>query len=187
MRAINRAPGPVHASQQGAVLVVSLLLLLVMTLLGLGASQSTRLQERMAGNQRDLEVAMQSAEAGLRAAEGLLQPDREVLTCDTPRGCAAYEMKTLVDEDQRRLDLAGQSPQWWAQWGDVPDFSDDLTSVSPPQFVIERVAEVRDSLSVGGAYPVPVRDFFRSTARSSGTTETAEVVLQSTFARVSFE
>ncbi|HEY5758074.1 MAG TPA: PilX N-terminal domain-containing pilus assembly protein, partial [Steroidobacter sp.] len=51
--------------QHGAALVISLLLLLIMTLLGLGASQSTRLQERMAGNQRDQELALQAAEAAL--------------------------------------------------------------------------------------------------------------------------
>lgn len=183
-----RPQPPLRTQQRGAVLVVSLLLLLVMTLLGLGASQSTRLQERMAGNQRDLEVAVQSAEAGLRAAEELLRPQVDVFTCITPTdGCAAYEMKTLTGEDGRRLDLTRQSPQWWAQWGDIPDFAEELASVSPPQFVIERVAEVRDTLSVGSSQMVMVRDFYRSTARSSGTTDTSEVVLQSTYARVGFE
>lgn len=188
LQVMSRRPYLMAGSQRGAVLVVSLLLLLVMTLLGLGASQSTRLQERMAGNQRDLEVAMQSAEAGLRAAEELLQPTRVVLTCVTPtNGCAAYERATLVDQGGQPLDLTGQSATWWQQWGDVPDFSDDLLSVTPPQFVIEWVAEVRDSLSQGGSTPVMVRDFYRSTARSSGTTDTAEVVVQSTFARLGFE
>lgn len=188
LQAPFRPCGPLRGQQRGAVLVVSLLLLLVMTLLGLGASQSTRLQERMAGNQRDLEVALQSAEAGLRAAEERLRPQVEVFTCVTPTsGCSAYEMMTLVDGDGRRLDLSRQQSEWWAQWGGIPDFSADLASITPPQFVIERIAEVRDTLSIGGPSPVPVRDFYRSTARSSGTTDTAEVVVESTFARLGFE
>lgn len=187
--ALGRPQGSLRRQQQGAVLVISLLLLLIMTLLGLGASQSTRLQERMAGNQRDVEVALQSAEAGLRAAEELLRPQVDVYTCTfetKSESCSAYEMNTLV-ADGRRLDLARQSSQWWQEWSDIPDFSANLASVSPPQFVSERIAEVRDTLSIGGPAPVPVRDFYRSTARSSGTTDTAEVVVESTFARLSFE
>lgn len=55
--------------QQGAVLIVSLLLLLIMTLLGVSAMQTTTLQERMAGNTRDRAVALQASEYALRDAE----------------------------------------------------------------------------------------------------------------------
>lgn len=60
--------------QSGFVLVVALILLLVLTLLGLAAAQSTSLQERMAGNARNHDLAFQAAEAGLNAAQsGVLQ------------------------------------------------------------------------------------------------------------------
>ena len=53
-----RIPVTISMQQQrGAVLVVSLLLLLVMTMLALGASQSTRLQERMSASMRDRDLA----------------------------------------------------------------------------------------------------------------------------------
>jgi len=55
--------------QRGAVLVVSLLILLVMTVLGVAAMGSTTLQERMANNNRQQQVAFQAA---LRAAETFL-------------------------------------------------------------------------------------------------------------------
>ena len=55
--------------QRGAVLVVSLLILLVMTVLGVAAMGTTTLQERMANNNRQQQVAFQAAEAALRAAE----------------------------------------------------------------------------------------------------------------------
>lgn len=58
--------------QRGAVLVVSLLLLLVMTVLALGASQTTRLQERMSANMRDRDLAFESSEAGLRNGERII-------------------------------------------------------------------------------------------------------------------
>lgn len=178
--------------QRGAVLVVSLLLLLVMTLLGLGASQSTRLQERMAGNQRDQEIALQSAEASLRAAETLLAPTRPfVVTCRVASPtCEAYEMRTLINTSTNvALDLANQADLWWNNVGRDYQFASRLESVAgtPPEFVIERIAEVRETLSVGDANLDTVRDFYRATARSRGMTDTSQVVVQSTYARIGFE
>ena len=59
--------------ERGAALVVALVLLLLMTVLGVSAIRTTTLQERMAGNLRDSNLAFQSAEAGLRAGEQLLE------------------------------------------------------------------------------------------------------------------
>lgn len=59
--------------ERGAVLVISLLLLLVLTLIGLAATRSTTLEERMVANQRDHEVAFQAAEMALRDGESALQ------------------------------------------------------------------------------------------------------------------
>jgi len=58
--------------QKGAVLVVGLLILLVMTVLGVAAMSSTTLQERMANNNRQQQVAFQATEVALRAAETYL-------------------------------------------------------------------------------------------------------------------
>ncbi|HED34905.1 MAG TPA: hypothetical protein ENJ08_11970 [Gammaproteobacteria bacterium] len=55
--------------QQGAVLVVGLIMLLVMTIIGLSAMRSTILEEKMAGNFRDSNIAFQAAEAALRDGE----------------------------------------------------------------------------------------------------------------------
>lgn len=56
-------------SQQGAVLVVSLLILLILTILGVSSMQSSTMEEKMASNSRDRNVGFQSAEAAVRAAE----------------------------------------------------------------------------------------------------------------------
>lgn len=179
------------ARHRGAALVVSLLLLLVMTLLGLGASQSTRLQERMAGNQRDQEIALQGAEASLRAGEMVLSPTRPgtLITCRSPAEyCEAYQMRSLVDEEELALDLARQADEWWGEWGTTYANAGQLENVAlPPEYILERFAEVREVLSVGDSNPDTVRDFYRATARSTGQTDTAQVVIQSTYARISFE
>jgi type IV pilus assembly protein PilX len=61
---------PVHVQQhqRGAVLIISLLFLVILTMLGVTAMTSTTFEERMAGNTRDTAVALNAAEAALRDA-----------------------------------------------------------------------------------------------------------------------
>lgn len=58
---------------KGVVLVTGLLILVVMTVLGLGAMRGTILQERMAGNLKEQASAFQAAEAALQAALTLIE------------------------------------------------------------------------------------------------------------------
>ncbi len=59
--------------QRGVVLVTGLIFLVMMTLLGVTAMQTTMLEEKMAGNLRDEILAFQAAEAALREGEMFLQ------------------------------------------------------------------------------------------------------------------
>jgi Tfp pilus assembly protein PilX len=59
---------PYRASQRGVALVVALILLLVVTLVGLAAVRGTIMQQKMAGNMYDRQIAFQNAEAAMRAA-----------------------------------------------------------------------------------------------------------------------
>ncbi len=60
---------PYNRRQSGVVLVISLIMLLLLTLIGLSGMQSTILEEKMAGNMRDRNMAFQAAEAALQDAE----------------------------------------------------------------------------------------------------------------------
>ena len=62
--------------QKGAVLIVALLFLVVLTMLGITAMTGTTFEERMAGNARDTAIAMHSAEAALRAARDVVLGNR---------------------------------------------------------------------------------------------------------------
>lgn len=55
--------------EDGASLVVALIFLVIMAMLGVTAAKMTTLQERMAGNTRSRDLALQAAEAALRDAE----------------------------------------------------------------------------------------------------------------------
>lgn len=63
---LNRGSG--H-KQRGAVLLVGLLILLILTVLGLTSSNVSMMQERMAGNVSETNIAFQSAENILREVE----------------------------------------------------------------------------------------------------------------------
>ena len=58
--------------QSGAVLIISLIMLLLLTLIGVTGSQVTGLEEKMAGNMRDQNLAFQAAETALRAGETIV-------------------------------------------------------------------------------------------------------------------
>lgn len=65
MRMLNRA----LARQTGVSLVVSMVFILILAFLGLAAMRNSTLQERMANNMRDRNIALQAAELALRDAE----------------------------------------------------------------------------------------------------------------------
>lgn len=57
-----------RSRERGAVLIVTLLFLVILTMLGVTAMTGTTMEERMAGNARDGSIALQAAEAALRDA-----------------------------------------------------------------------------------------------------------------------
>ncbi len=58
--------------QQGVILIVALVMLLVMTVAGVTTMTGSTLQEKIAGNQRQQMVSRINADQGLRAAEAYL-------------------------------------------------------------------------------------------------------------------
>lgn len=81
--------------QRGAALVVTLLLLLVVTLLGLAAMRGTLLQERMAANAIARGFAFQVAEAVLREAEGFATSKPPAPTAGCTNGVCAAPKKAV--------------------------------------------------------------------------------------------
>jgi type IV pilus assembly protein PilX len=65
----SRQDQPSARNQQGAVLIVALIFMLLLTILAIGASGRSLLQERMAGSLRNAQQAQMSAETALRGAE----------------------------------------------------------------------------------------------------------------------
>lgn len=61
-----------HKHQQGAVLLISLMILLIMSIIGIAAMNTTTMEEKMASNNQQRQQAFQAAETALRDAEAWL-------------------------------------------------------------------------------------------------------------------
>lgn len=168
-----------YQRQRGAILVVSLLLLLVMTVLALTASQTTRLQERMAGNARDIDLAFQAGEAALRAAEARLDATNNAPpnSCDDPESCTAQA------RPETSINYTVQDDDFWADSGyEYGGDEKDLKEVAEdPVFYTEEWATVEDTLTVDRPTQAGVT-YYANTAKAVGGSKTASVFVQSTYA-----
>ena len=167
-------------SQQGAVLIIGLIMLLLLTIIGMSSIRGTDLQERMAGNSRDHNVAFQAAEAAVRSGESYLSSGT-IAPFTSP---AAPGYKSDLTTDPVHL--------WTAKWDTdavkVPDGS--LKGVSDsPKYVLEQMQVTISPGNYGSGIDqqsidsMAEKEVFRVTARGTGSTTDTEVIIQTTFIR----
>lgn len=75
---MNKKPSPnlrIFSNQSGAVLIVSLMLLIMLTMLGISTMESTKLQTRMAANMTDYNYAFQISEVGIEIPRDYAEAD----------------------------------------------------------------------------------------------------------------
>jgi type IV pilus assembly protein PilX len=164
--------------QRGAVLAIALIMLLVMTILGVTAMQMSRVEERMAGNTRDINLAFQGAEAGLRDAEARL----DAFIGAKPPTCATAPCN-FWRKNFWTISLRDQALSWWNTNGreyGVAGTPEVAGVTRDPRTVTQEIGCVRDSL-VEPNYQG--RAFHRVTANSAGASNTTEAVLESTYAK----
>ncbi len=174
-RVAGRAPG----RQIGAVLVISLLILLVLTILGLSAMGTAGLEEKMAGNARAKDLGFQAAESALRAGEARFQgAGTWAMTIPAVGGSGAGQ---IWDKDATGISAADpQTASWWsansiALTGNFGDPNPD------PRYVIEEYGFTPDSLNPDDlAQRIGVFSF-RVTAR--GAVGNTAAVVQSVYAK----
>ena len=165
----------------GATLVIAMLMLLVLTVLGLASMTMTRFEERMAGNSRDVNLAFQGAEAGLRDAEERIRLWNEFTV---PAACATAPC-SVWQQNKLPVDLRDQLLTWWTanatEYGVAG--TKEITEVTrDPLVVVEDLDFVPDSAALTPSYShQPGRTFYRVTADSAGASDTAEAILESTF------
>ncbi len=170
---LPRFPRLARPRQRGSALIICLLLLVLLTLTGLSTYRTTILEERMAGNAADLNLAFQNAEATLRIAERRLQDQASKSACDD-------EFVILSDQTD-----GGENPPVGAQgqfdWLDSKKtnaVTDPLPG--PPRYVVEElsVPVLEADSDLGKAQPFRL---FRITARARGGSTSATVTLESLY------
>lgn len=185
---MKRPFAPARARQAGTVLLVAMIMLLVMSLLGLNSLRGTSLEERMAGNWRDQNLALQAAEAALRAGEDLIAPgvalpEFDAFPCAVGQACTVFQF----DEANPSADmLISRTAALMAQWtGSATTYAPGLQGVNAqPQFLVEHRLYIRDNLVVGtGSASETGRHVYLVTARGVGQTPETVRVLQTQYAK----
>jgi type IV pilus assembly protein PilX len=168
--------------EQGAVLIVALVLLLVLTILGTAGMQETTMEERMAGNFRDRAAALEAAESALRSGEadigdttefGLMLFDGSDGTYDVTASSTSVDPETASNYG-RDVDAADLT------------YDGELLVDAVPEFYIEQLPEIelpQSDLTVGFQDQAPRVRYYRVTGKGYGTSPNSEVILQSTYFR----
>ncbi len=163
--------------QTGAVLAISLIFLVVLTLLGITGAQNTIIEERMTSNFRDEQIALEAAEAAMKAGEKRLKV------------FAVFETMTWDGTAGTHEGVPSKDPFGTVASQTVSGISGiDGVASQNPTYYIERLDKILlHGSSVGvGFGPPPTMRYFRVTAKGWGKAVTTDpqVVLQSTFYRM---
>ncbi len=165
--------------QHGSVLVISLLILLVLTLIGVTSMSTTSLQSKMATNSRESNLAFQASESALRYGEAALSGS------PSPAGYDAACDNGLC------LPSTNGTPVWtsinWA--ASARSYSTQTaTALSEiplplqPKYIIEKLpaASIKGN-SVSNITNSSSHQYYRITALGSGANGSASVMLQSIY------
>lgn len=163
--------------QQGVVLITGLIFMVILTLLAVGAMRMTTLEEKMAGNTRNRDLAFQAAEAGIRLAETFLA------TSNAGAGLPAFDGSVPGYYGQNLV--TGNSDTFWTNYnwgaGSVLTANGLKNVAQQPRYVIEKL-----NLPVPGGTTEydpgnPESSIYRVTARGVGGDADTAVILQSNF------
>lgn len=171
---------PMNGCQQsGVTLVVSLVILVALTILGVTSMQSTRTEISMAGNLRELGLTFNAAEVGLRDAEAFVE-DSISKTIYSDPSIGLYD-KTVDDPEY------GDPATWLAAHATTVNLS---YVAEQPQFVVKYLGDRSQNevaaVNIGGygsSQPGMTVSNFRITARGTGQSGNARRTLQSYYGK----
>lgn len=167
--------------QSGAVLVVSLILLLVITLIAVSSMQGTALEEKMAGNSLDRNLAFQATESALREAELSIEGIASLGGFDGTAGRFGLT----------QLEPSATSTTTWTDSTKYVAASENYGSYATPQYYIKHFTTAvgtEGALNLSGygdnkgTGDVTI---FKVIARGTGgNADSAEVILRSYYGRI---
>jgi len=167
------------STQAGVTLVVSLIILVVLTILGVSSMQGTRTEIAMAGNLRESNLTFEAAEAGLRAAEAFVENT-------TSSAIFAVTGDGLIAELDNDPDYSLS-----ATWVSSQQATFTLPHVwEPPRFIINYLGDRSQNevaaVNIGGygtSQPGLTVSNFRITARGAGQSDNFYRYLQTYYGK----
>jgi type IV pilus assembly protein PilX len=169
--------------QQGVALVISLIILVSLTMLGLTSIQRTTTDLAMAGNQRETGLMFQAAEVGLSSAETFIGNS----STNADFNNAGLGLITVPESDP-----AYNGPDYFRpNWGTSSQLaSTTLDAWEQPRYMIEYLGDRSQNplagVNIGGYGTLQsgeVVSIYRSTARGVGLTVNSFRYVQSYFGK----
>ena len=166
-------------NQRGWVLVVGLVILVMLTILSMALMKTTRLEEKMAGATRDVNLSFQAAETALRVAENFIESQTAESIFDTTEE-GVYDQET--DEPAN---------PFTSNWDDTNSkaIAGALEGVtSSPRYMIKKLKKMGGSnltiTGYGDDDDTPRPTVFRVTVRGTGGTNNRATLLRSHYSKV---
>lgn len=188
---MTRHPHPAR----GFSLIVILLMMVALAMLALGSMNSSIIQERMVGNGRDRQVALQAAEAAVRDAEIDIEVNLDAAVGFVV-GCANGLCMSPSDSSDNPL----SAPLWQTiNWDTTRAYGsrtgapallgpDNVALAAQPRYFVENLPVLPpmpgESATIGGgSTPAPRARAYRITVRASGIRASTVVMLQSVYVK----
>lgn len=174
------------ANQQGMVLIVGLLMVLLLTIIGVAAIRGSGLQESMAFNMRDKTVAFQAAESALRACESDVAVANKIPEIKCGRdGGVCNDLNSTPEQS-----INNNATYWLSVARTIVKDAIIPNVASSPKCLIEIVNPdiaqcnilMGNSTQISDTPPPNCPTSYRVTAQGIGAEKTTQVVLQSTYA-----
>jgi type IV pilus assembly protein PilX len=180
----NQSPDSAYPrQQQGIAFFMSLVILLIMTVLGVSSVQTTRMQEMMARNSHDINIAFLAAESAMKDAEALIEATASVAQFTA---VDAYKDGLYLEADYNAANNWSQV-DWSASNGNYVTAATAVDGVAePPKYIVEHLKSIvssEDTLNmdnIGQGTGSGLSEVFRITAYGTGGSVDAHVLIQST-------
>ncbi len=167
--------------QRGAVLVVSLVILLIVTMIAVSSMQGTVLEEKMAGNSLDRNLAFQTAESSVREAEMFIE---SVVSLGNFNGGGGLYGRTDAEPDF-------YNPATWSDAALHVVADGNYGAYLKPKYFIKHYTTVvgtegaMNLSGYGDNKGTGDVTIFKITARATGgSADSAEVILRSQYGRI---
>lgn len=165
--------------QSGVTLVVSLIILVTLTILGLTSMQATRTEVSMAGNLRESDIAFNAAEAGLSSADSFVE--------------ASPSKGSFSDPDTGLYSKSDDDPDYYddLSWVSAQSATTTLPQVAEqPKFIVKYLGDRAQNdaaiLNIGGygsGQPGKIVSNFRNTSKGVGQNSNSVRYVQSYYGK----